>query len=66
MRLWKYAIIGIVVRLIMILLRGVNEIVTWVIFGVFIVGKIFLLQRDIRNWIAERKELKETENDNGK
>lgn len=61
MKLWKYVIIGIVMRGIMIPLQGVDEYITWCIFGVFIIVIIFLLQRDVRQWLAGRKELKEAE-----
>ena len=66
MKLWKYAIIGITGRGILMLLDnlGVNEIITWIIFAIYFSGVIFLIQRDIRQWNSNRKAMGK-ENDNG-
>lgn len=56
MKIWKYVIIGVLLRLLLSFLHGrVPDAVGWTIFGVIILVLLFLLQRDIRYWIGNRK-----------
>lgn len=54
MGLWKYPLIAIILRAMLILQDRFGEIWTWIFYGISGLIFIFFIQRDVRNWLNDR------------
>jgi len=54
MGLWKYPLIAILFRAILILQDRFGDVWLWVFYGISGIIVVYFIQRDVRNWLNNR------------